>query len=142
MLSNAIMKDSALYISSILNAMRFQLDQDANEISFFFNTNIYRKEALYGAGLVFSDRAFTFVEPKGPHRLKITLQLKNPAQQESLRALAGEFHNELLNQTLRWMVARHNKKTKEAIQTQALFAAHASNSGIAPRAKNKKRHGK
>jgi len=104
--------------------MRFQLSQKKSEISFVFNVKTYRKEALYGAGLVFSDRAFVFVEASGPQRLKITLQSKKPAERESLRALAGEFHNELLSQTLRWMVARHNKKTKEAIQAQALFAAH------------------
>ena len=104
--------------------MRYQLNQEKNEIGFVLNTKTYRKEALYGAGLVFSDRAFVFLEPNGPHRLKITLQSKKPAERSSLSALAGEFHNELLNQTLRWMVARYNKKTKEAIQTQALFAAH------------------
>ena len=105
--------------------MRFKLDQKKSEISFIFNVKTYRKEALYGAGLVFSDRAFVFVEPNGPYHLRITLQSKKPAERESLRTLAGEFHNELLSQTLRWMVARHNKKTKEAIQAQALFAAHA-----------------
>jgi len=105
--------------------MRFKLDQDNSEIGFIFNLKTYRKEALYGAGLVFSDRAFIFVEPNGPHHLRITLQSKKPAGREFLCALAGEFHNELLSQTLRWMVARHNKKTKEAIQAQALFAAHA-----------------
>lgn len=104
--------------------MRYSLDQARNEVTFLFGLKIYRKEALYGAGLVFSDRAFVYLEAKGRSGLAVTLQGKKPMAQEQLSALAGEFHNELLNQTLRWMVAKHNRKTKEAIVAQALFAAH------------------
>lgn len=104
--------------------MRFILDEGKNEISFRFDTRAYHREALYGASLVFTDRAFVYLEKQGKERLIVTLQGKSPLPKERLNALAGEFHNELLNQTLRWMVAKHNRKTKEAIQAQALFSAH------------------
>lgn len=104
--------------------MFFALDEKEREVSFLLSTKAYHREALYGASLVFTPRAFVFMEPGGRSRLRITLKAKQPAGKSVLEELAGEFHNELLSQTLRWMVAKHNKKTKEAIEMQALFAAH------------------
>jgi His-Xaa-Ser system protein HxsD len=106
--------------------MRFTLDEESNEVAFDFDTKVYRREALYGTGLVFTDRAFVYVQRRGAGRLTVTLQGKKPLTAGQLNEVAGEFHNELLNQSLRWLVARHNRRTKEAIQTQALISARTA----------------
>jgi len=95
-----------------------------NEVTFRLNPKVYHREAVYGTALVFTSRCYVFLSGAA-NRLAVTLQGKEPHDAEKLRALAGDFHNELLNQTLRWMVGQVNRKTKEAIITQALFAAHS-----------------
>ncbi|MDE2238120.1 MAG: His-Xaa-Ser system protein HxsD, partial [Elusimicrobia bacterium] len=82
----------------------------------------YHKEALYGAALVMTDRCYAYVQ-SSRGGLLVTLRGKRPLGAEGLESLAGEFHNEMLSQTLRWMVAKRNKKVRDAIVTQALFAA-------------------
>ena len=104
--------------------MHFRLNEKRNEISFSFDTRVYRKEALYGAALVFTGQAYVYMTHAGRETLSVSLQSKIPASAGKLQGLAGEFHNELLNQTLRWMVSQHNKVAKNAIITQALYAAH------------------
>lgn len=102
---------------------RFKINDSIGEISFAFESGAYRKEALYGAALVFSDRCYVYVEKDSKKRTTVVLKGKKNMRTEDLESLAGEFHNELLSQTLRWMVARHNRKTREAIEIQALYAA-------------------
>ena len=103
--------------------MQFDLNLIKNEISFVFDTRSYHKEALYGAALVLTGQCYAYLKSQGRAGLLITLKGKNKLDEAGLTRLAGEFHNELLSQTLRWMVAKQNKKVKEAIVTQALYAA-------------------
>lgn len=105
--------------------MEFDLDLPRNEISFAFDSRAYHKEALYGAALVFTSRCYAYLKNQGRSGLLVTLQGKQTMDEDGLTRLAGEFHNELLSQTLRWMVAKHNKGVKGAIITQALYAAHS-----------------
>jgi His-Xaa-Ser system protein HxsD len=94
-----------------------------NQAVFTVDKNVYRREAIYGTALVFTNRCHVYLASRGRGAVIVTLEGKEPLDDARLRELAGEFHNELLNQTLRWMVGRQNKKTKEAIILQALFAA-------------------
>lgn len=103
--------------------MDFETNIADNEISFLFDSKAYRKETLYGAALVFSNECYVYVQSLEKRALKVTLKGKKRLGEEDLKSLAGEFHNEMLAQSLRWMVARHNRKTREAIELQALYAA-------------------
>ncbi len=105
--------------------MDFKTDIEAGEISFLFDSKAYRKETLYGAALVFSNECYVYVQSLKKRALMVTLKGKKRLGEEDLKSLAGEFHNEMLAQSLRWMVARHNRKTREAIELQALYAAQA-----------------
>lgn len=105
--------------------MNFETNAAENEISFLFDSKAYRKETLYGAALVLSDQCYVYAQSQKNGGMKVTLKGKKPLSPDDLKRLAGEFHNELLAQTLRWMVARHNRKTREAIELQALYAAQA-----------------
>lgn len=105
-------------------APRFAYDLVRREVAFRYDSRAYHPEAVYGAALVMTPRCYAYMESGSPRR--VILKAKAPSATEAeLEALAGEFHNELLNQTLRWMVAKQNRRTKDAIVAQALFAARS-----------------
>ena len=108
-----------------MSEYRFAYDLPQNEVAFEYDARAYHREAVYGTALVFTTQCYTFLEGGARGRARVVLQPKQPCDEQGLSRLAGEFHNELLNQTLRWMVAKHNKKTKDAIIAQALFAARS-----------------
>jgi His-Xaa-Ser system protein HxsD len=112
--------------------MDFKIGLSNNERAFRFDTRAYHKEALYGAALVVTKQCYAYLEKTGFSFLRVTLRAKEVLGEEGLKRLAGEFHNELLSQTLRWMVAKQNKKVREAIVTQALYAARGGSPAQEP----------
>ncbi|KKS25988.1 MAG: hypothetical protein UU87_C0005G0015 [Parcubacteria group bacterium GW2011_GWA2_42_11] len=94
----------------------------AEKIKLIIDLKIYPLEAVYGAAYVFVDRAYLFLEPAGNNKVAITFQLKSGANGK-LPAIAGEFNNELLNYAFRLNLAKENKKIRQYIIEQALFAA-------------------
>ena len=55
---------------------RFKIDESIGEISFIFESEAYRKEALYGAALVFSDKCYVYIEKDGKKRTVVVLKGK------------------------------------------------------------------
>ena len=102
---------------------RFSYDLARGEISFQYDARAYHREAVYGTALVMTPRCYVYLEGGRAGQARVVLESKEGADEAKLRALAGEFHNELLNQTLRWIIAKNNKRTRDAIVTQALYAA-------------------
>jgi len=84
---------------------------------------IYPLPAIYGASYVFIDRCFVFLEQDG-ERVVVTLQARDPnPAEEALRALVGEFSNELLSCAWRHQITAENRHLIEAVTSQALAGA-------------------
>lgn len=83
---------------------------------------LYPLEAVYGAAYVFIDRAYVLLGRSGDH-LTVEIATKTPSDEATLRALAGEFGNELLSQALRRRITADNQAILESIVSQALTGA-------------------
>lgn len=90
---------------------------------------IYPRDVLYAAAYVFLDRAYVLLDRDGA-RLLVHLRGKQPLDEATLRAMAGEFGNELLAQALRLRVAKANQRIIEDIT--ALAISGAAGAGRAP----------
>jgi His-Xaa-Ser system protein HxsD len=88
------------------------------------DSKLYPLDALYGASYVFIDRCYVFLEPAGPERVRVTLTpKKGEAGEAVLRALAGEFGNELLSCAWRHQITQANRAQIEAVTMQAMAGA-------------------
>ena len=83
---------------------------------------LYPRDVLYAAAYVFLDRAYVLLDRDGT-RFLVHLRGKQPLDEATLRAMAGEFANELLAQALRHQVVRTNQKIIEDITTLAISGA-------------------
>ncbi|HUI27809.1 MAG TPA: hypothetical protein VL403_17125, partial [Candidatus Kryptonia bacterium] len=83
---------------------------------------LYAREVLYAAAYVFLDRAYVLLDRDGA-RLLVHLRGKQPLDEATLRALVGEFENELLAQALRLQVVKANQRIIEEITTLAITGA-------------------
>jgi His-Xaa-Ser system protein HxsD len=63
------------------------------------------------------------LEDGGKQTVKVSFRLKKEESGKELKALQGEFLNELLNYVLRVNLSKENKKIRQQIVEQALFAA-------------------
>ena len=84
---------------------------------------IYPLEALYGASYIFIDRCFVVIDRPTPGHLRVTLSAKKNADEAMLRALIGEFANELLSCAWRHQITKENRSTIEAVTMQAIAGA-------------------
>lgn len=100
------------------------VDLAENAVSMGVDEHVYPLEALYGAAFVFIDRCFVFVDRPATGRYRVTLAVKKAdADEAALRALVGEFANELLSCAWRHQITKENRATIEAVTMQALAGA-------------------
>jgi len=86
--------------------------------------NLYPLDVIYGAAYVLIDRAYLLLDRRASDgRVTVRIESRDGGDEAALRALVGEFSNELLNQALRRKITRQNKVELEAIVTQALAGA-------------------
>ncbi|MSP90582.1 MAG: His-Xaa-Ser system protein HxsD [Myxococcales bacterium] len=101
-------------------------DAAAGRMTLALDTGLYPLEVVYGAAYIFIDRAFVLLDREGESgqgRYLVHLRTKQGADETKLRALSGEFGNELLSQALRRKVVKANQKIIEEITTQAIAGA-------------------
>ena len=88
------------------------------------DSGTYPLDALYGAAYVFIDRAYVLLDKPAEQRFRVTLSPKDGATNEpALRALAGEFANELLSCAYRHRLTLDNRALIESVTTQAVAGA-------------------
>jgi His-Xaa-Ser system protein HxsD len=93
-------------------------------VSLQVDSGIYPLEALYGASYVFIDRAFVLLDRPAADRFRVTLaSKKGDADAAALRALAGEFANELLSCAWRVQITRENRAVIESVTMAAIGGA-------------------
>lgn len=102
--------------------MKLDIDAKAREAVFSVPAKVYSMDALRIAAATFESRCESAAgEDAG--RYEVTLTARKPLDEAGLKALAGEFANELLNQEYRFLVARFNRKVADLIAAQTLLAA-------------------
>jgi His-Xaa-Ser system protein HxsD len=88
------------------------------------DATLYPLEALYGASYIFIDRCFVLLDRPREGAWSVTLSSKKgDAAPEALRAMVGEFANELLSQAWRQKLIEENRVVLETVTTQALAGA-------------------
>jgi His-Xaa-Ser system protein HxsD len=96
--------------------------------------SIYSIDAVLGCGYVFVDRCYVFLDKPAPDQVRVSLSPKAGRPPAELSALAGEFQNQLLTQTLRQHVGQQHEKIRELIIARALFGAAPEIEAPAPAA--------
>ncbi len=100
------------------------VDLGAGSVSLRVEAALYPLDALYGAAYVFIDRCFVLLDKPDEAHVRVTLShKKGEASPESLRALVGEFMNELLSCAWRAKIAEESRALVETVTTQALAGA-------------------
>lgn len=100
-----------------------EIQADANRVVIGLDTGLYPKDAALGAAYVFIDRCFVLLDSLSGHELTVSLRGRDPLDEAALGALAGEFANELLAQTLRQRIADQNRPLLEAVVARAIGGA-------------------
>jgi His-Xaa-Ser system protein HxsD len=101
------------------------VDVGASSVTLRVDPASYPLDALYGAAYVFIDRCYVLLdkpEPDGSWRVTLASRKPDP-DVEQLRALVGEFANELLSCAWRAKIAEENRALIESVTAQALGGA-------------------
>ena len=69
---------------------------------------LYPLDVIYGAAYVFIDRTYILLGRDGDN-ITVELDAKEDTDEASLRAMAGDFSNELLSQALRRKITKANQ---------------------------------
>jgi His-Xaa-Ser system protein HxsD len=99
-------------------------DMDAGSVSITVDAALYPLEALYGASYIFIDRCYLLMDKPDAGHFKVTLAPKRGAlDADALRALVGEFSNELLSCAWRSSITAENKTLIESVVSRAIAGA-------------------
>jgi His-Xaa-Ser system protein HxsD len=99
-------------------------DQAAAAVHLTCDAVLYPLQAVYGAAYVFLDRCYVFLDRPADGQVRVTLTAKSgEADPGALRALVGEFANELLSCAWRHQIAVDNRVLIEAATMQAVAGA-------------------
>jgi His-Xaa-Ser system protein HxsD len=98
------------------------LDSTASTLTLSLDIGLYPRDVMYAAAYVFLDRAYVLLDRDGP-RFLVHLRGKEALDEASLRAMAGEFENELLAQALRHRVVKANQRIIDGITALAIGGA-------------------
>jgi His-Xaa-Ser system protein HxsD len=101
-----------------------RVELDPASATLTIDASVYPLSALYGASYIFIDRCYVLLDRPDPAHYRVTLAPKKPgADAEALRALVGEFANELLSCAWRAQIAEENRALIESVTTSALAGA-------------------
>jgi len=98
------------------------LDPQTSTLTLSLDSDLYPREVLYAAAYVFLDRAYILLDRNG-ERFVVHFRGKQPLEEPTMRAMAGEFENELLAQALRLRVVKANQRIIESVTTLAIAGA-------------------
>ena len=98
------------------------LDTQTSTMTLSLDSTLYPRDVLYAAAYVFSDRAYSLLD-RVDERFVVHVRGKQPSDEAALRAMAGEFENELLAQALRLRVVKANQRIIESMTTLAIAGA-------------------
>src|SRR5262249_19046066 len=97
------------------------VERKPDHLAIVVDSSLYPDEAVFRACYAFTDRCYLFLERLSPSQLKLHFRARRHAI--SLMAVAGEFGNELINQRIRYTLARETRPIRELIVAQAFAEA-------------------
>lgn len=103
-----------------------QFDLERGAASVRVDSSLYPLEALYGAAYVFIDRAYVLLDRVDDAAYRVWISPKKPAAEDAIRALLGEFANELLSCAWRAQIAKDSRSIIEQATTRALGGARGA----------------
>jgi len=99
-------------------------DLTAAAVQLQLDATLYPLQAIYGAAYIFIDRCYVFLDRPRPEQVRVVLTAKGgQADPGALRALVGEFANELLSCAWRHQVTLDNRVLLETVTMQAIAGA-------------------
>jgi len=98
------------------------LDAATSTMTLSLDVALYPRDVLYAAAYVFLDRAYVLLDRQDA-RFLVHLRGKQSLDEAALRAMAGEFENELLAQALRHRVIDANQSIIENVVAVAIAGA-------------------
>lgn len=103
--------------------MSLRFTTEARQVEFDVDEDLAPRDAILGAAYLFIDRCYVFLSRVEDKRVQVRLRLKvgTEASESALEAMAGEFANELLNQTLRFRLAESTRRLREYTMAKAFF---------------------
>ena len=107
------------------------LDPATSTLTLSLDVGLYPRDVLYAAAYVFLDRAYVLLDRQDT-RFVVHVRGKRPLDEAALRAMAGEFENELLAQALRHQVVDANQRIIEDVVAVAIAGAAGDPPGDAP----------
>jgi His-Xaa-Ser system protein HxsD len=97
--------------------------------SLVVDERLFPREAVHGACYLFLDRCYLFLTRPEEGRIGVRLRARTAGMDEDLERLAGEFANELLNQTLRIRIGDATARIREQYLARA-FPSDAARPAI------------
>lgn len=97
-------------------------DDERGVATLSLDKGVYPLEVIYGAAYVLIDRAYILLDKDESGRILVRIERKSD-DEGALKALVGDFGNELLSQALRRRITKQNQAILEAIVTQAMAGA-------------------
>lgn len=95
--------------------------------------DLYPTDALFGTAFTFLDRCFIHLDVDGADRITVQLTAR-PGSPVALKEVAGEFENELVNQVLRFKLAKATEKVRTTLVGRAIGLAIPEEETAAPAA--------
>lgn len=102
------------------------INNKKNEVVFKLSKKVYSLDAVLGTSYLFIDKAYVFLDCDGKDDVVVSFKGKKKLNKNEMESLVGEFHNELLSQTLRVKLSKKNQKIRETIVQQALYPGAAA----------------
>lgn len=103
---------------------------DSRQVELLVDEELAPRDAILGAAYLFIDRCYVFLSRADDKKVQVRLRLKIGAEasESALEAMAGEFANELLNQTLRFRVGESTRRLREYTMARAFFSGTSTTS--------------
>jgi His-Xaa-Ser system protein HxsD len=99
-------------------------DLSEGSVALTVDAELYPLDALYGAAFVFIDRCYVFLDKPAPTQYRVVLTARGDVDEPAaLRALVGEFANELLTCAWRHKITEDNRLLIETVTMQAIGGA-------------------
>ncbi len=99
-------------------------DPADGSVTITIDASVYPIEAVYSAAYIFIDRCYVLIDRPREGVHAVTLASKSgDVIADALRAMVGEFANELLSQAWRLKIVEENRVLIETVTTQALAGA-------------------
>lgn len=92
-----------------------------NKAVFYLNSKIYKLSCIMKAGFNFIDDFYLFFDYENEDTIRVDFKSKESRAIEEIKKIVGEFHNELLNQSIRYKVSKETKNVRELILGRALY---------------------